>query len=117
MSAFLLTRSANVTKTPLWPLPMTLSASQSPSRIFLSTIEGLSSIEIRPIIWPLASGEPVRLYVAFSVAKVCVKISFRGFILLSKAVDSGRTDHGQPFTSKSALYLIWAPLVLNIISN
>jgi len=46
-----------------------------------------------------------------------VQVAARHFVLLDEAADGRRTDHGKPFASEPALYLIGAPFVRNIFSN
>ena len=51
-NVYFVARSANDTTAPLCPLPTMVSASQSPSRSFASTMAGRSEMPTRPEIWP-----------------------------------------------------------------
>jgi len=51
------------------------------------------------------------------MTEVLVQVAARHFVLLDEAADGRRTDHGKPFASEPALYLIGAPFVRNIFSN
>ncbi len=54
--------STRETTAPLWPFPMIVSASQSPTRSFLSTSSGLSEMSTRPGMWPRPECLPPRQF-------------------------------------------------------
>ena len=51
-------RSTRETTAPLWPFPMIVSASRSPTRSLLSTSAGLPEMSTRPGMWPRPECRP-----------------------------------------------------------